>query len=108
MTIWQYTRGAELPAITIDALDANGLPIDFSTGWTFAIKVGEPGKTAVVTASTVVGDAVKPNLTINWSAGALDPLVGGVVYTVQLQATLTATGQDRIYTTQLRVVDAVL
>jgi hypothetical protein len=106
--IWTYTRGAELPAITIDALDVNGLPIDFSTGWTFAVKVGEPGKTAVATAATVTGAPSKPNLTIDWPSNALAALVVGVTYTVQLQATLTATGQDRIYTTQLRVVDAVL
>ena len=39
---------------------------------------------------------------------ALAALVVGVTYTVQLTATLTLTSQDRIYTTQVRVVDAVL
>ena len=106
--IWTYTRGAELPAITIDALDTNGLPIDFSTGWTFSVKVGEPGKTAVATAATVTGASSKPNLTIDWPSNALAALVVGVTYTVQLTATWTLTSQDRIYTTQIRVVDAVL
>jgi hypothetical protein len=77
VTIWNYTAGAELPAITIEALDADGQPINFSSGWTFEVKVGEPGKTAVVTASTVVGAATVPNLTVNWTAGALDSLVVG-------------------------------
>jgi len=106
--IWTYTKGAELPAITIDALDTNGQPIDFSSGWTFAVKVGEPGKTAVATAATVTGASSKPNLTIDWPSNALAALVTGVTYTVQLTATLTLTEQDRIYSTQIRVVDAVL
>lgn len=107
MSIWQYTRGAELPSITIEALDADGLPIDFSTGWTFQVKVGEPGKTALVTTTSVVGAATKPNLTISFAAGVLDPLTIGVTYTVQVACT-NGTGQARIYATQLRVVDAVL
>ena len=85
----------------------NGQPIDFSAGWSFGVKVGEPGKTAVVTASTVVGTGSKPNLTIDWEAGALNALVVGVTYTVQLSCT-NASHPDRIYTTQIRVVDAVL
>lgn len=105
--IWTYTRGAELPAITIEALDADGLPIDFSSGWTFEVKVGEPGKTALVTTTTVVGASVKPNLTVNFAAGALDVLTIGTTYTCQVACT-NGTGQARIYATQLRVVDAVL
>ena len=107
MSVWQYTRGAELPSITIEALDADGLPIDFSTGWTFEVKVGEPGKTALVTTTTVVGAATKPNLTVNFAPGVLDPLTLGVTYTAQVTCT-NAAGQARIYTTQLRVVEAVL
>lgn len=107
MSIWQYTRGAELPAITIEALDADGLPIDFSTGWTFEVKVGEPGKTALVTTTSVVGASVKPNLTVNFAAGALDVLTIGTTYTCQVACT-NGSGQARIYATQLRVVDAVL
>jgi hypothetical protein len=107
MSIWNYTAGAELPAITIEALDADGQPINFSSGWTFEVKVGEPGKTAVVTASTVTGAATVPNLTVNWTAGALDSLVVGTVYTVQIMATNIA-GQSRIYTSQIRIVGAVL
>lgn len=107
MSIWNYTRGAELPSITIEALDTNGQPIDFSTGWTFQVKVGEPGKTAVITATTVVGAATSPNLVVNWTPGVLDTLVTGVTYTVQVKCTATG-GQDRIYSTQVRVTDAVL
>lgn len=107
MTIRNYTRGAELPSPTINALDADSQPIDFSTGWTFEVKVGEPGKTALVTASTVVGSSSKPNLTINFAPGVLDVLTTGVTYTVQVTCTNT-TGQARIYTEQLRVTDAVL
>ncbi len=107
MSIWNYTRGAELPSITIEALDTNAQLIDFSTVWTFVVKVGEPGKTALVTASTVVGAATKPNLTVNFAPGVLDVLTTGVTYTVQVACTNT-TGQARIYTTQLRITDAVL
>lgn len=107
MSIWNYTRGAELPSITIEALDTNGQPINFSTGWTFQVKVGEPGKTALVSASTVVGASSKPNLTVNFAPGVLDVCATGVTYTVQLACT-NPTGQARIYTTQLRVTDAVL
>lgn len=107
MSIWQYTRGAELPSITIEALDADGQPIDFSSGWTFQVKVGEPGKTALVTTTSVGGAAAKPNLTVNFAPGLLDALTTGVTYTCQVACT-NAGGQARIYATQLRVVDAVL
>jgi len=48
-----------------------------------------------------------PNLSVNWTAGALDSLVVGTVYTVQIMATNIA-GQSRIYTSQIRIVGAVL
>lgn len=106
--MWIYTRGAELPSIAIEALDADKQPINFSTGWTFSVKVGEPGKAALVTVTTVTGSGTIPNLLIDWGPGVLDVLVTGVTYTVQLTATSTATGQARVYTTQLRILDAVL
>ena len=108
MSVWQYTRGAELPGITIDAYDSARQPIDFSTGWTFTVKVGEPGKTAVTSAGTVTGAATLPNLTVNWASGALDVLTIGTTYTLQITAHHTASNLDRIYTAQLRIVDAVL
>ncbi len=99
MTI-TYPRGAERPALEIWWVDDDGGLIDFSTGYTFELKLGTPGSTAILTKTTGITGAAgagveptgTPNITVAWAAGELDITPGGYV----LQLVATTGGLDRI------------
>lgn len=95
MTI-EYIKGSELPRPEIFWKDPDGAIRDFSTGWTFIARIGQPGAAALVTKSTGIvgssGAGNTPNLVIQWSANELDIAVA--TYSVDVQATLTSSGES--------------
>lgn len=87
----QITRRVshELPDVGFDWRDDQGALINFSSGYTFSLKIGaDPAAAATVTKTTgFTGAATSPNLTISFAAAELDSLVASVAYTCQLSAT---------------------
>lgn len=102
-----YVLGAELGDLRITWLDEDGDVIDFSSGWTFQLKLG-PAKSAAaaLTKTTgIVGAATAPNLTVAWAAGELDNLTVRN-YVLQVKAT-RPDSKDRIMQGNLRIIGPV-
>lgn len=90
-----YIAGSDLPSLDIDWQDADGNTIDFSSGFTFEVKVGKIGRTAAFTkTSGVTGAATDPNISITWADGELDGLSKGT-WTILVIATRTSDGLQR-------------
>jgi len=111
MTIHYPTPAASLPAAAFSWIDANSNLIDFSTGWTFKMTIGQPPNSAVITKTSgltgyapVVGS---PNLVVSWSPGELTSLTAGR-WTFQITATRTSDGGQRILTGTMKIDEAVL
>lgn len=109
----RYFRTAERPDIKLWLLDDAGNLIDFSTGYTFAFKVGDPGSTAVFTKTSGITGAAgsgtqtsgTPNITISFTAGELDSVPTTRSYTWQLKATTSSL--DRIYQGKITFSDVI-
>ena len=102
------TPAASLPDILFTWEDANGNPIDFSTGWIFRMTIGRPPNPAVITkTSGFNGLTAAPNLRVSWVSGELSSLTPGVWY-FQITATYLASGQARVLTGSLRIDQPVL
>lgn len=108
-----YYQSAERPAVQLWLFDEDGALIDFSTGYTFAFKLGSPGKPAVFTKTAGITGAAgsgtergggTPNVSINFSAGELAALVANS-YTGQLTA--TTGGLDRVFQFGFRIAKVV-
>lgn len=101
----ELVRGAELPETAIWWTDRAGNLIDFSSGYTFTLKLGHAGSAAVHTKTTGITGAAgsgtdptgTPNVSIAWAAGELDA-VAVTSYTAQLTARRTSDSKDRIKT----------
>jgi hypothetical protein len=103
-----YIKGAELPDVAITWNDQDTGLLDFSTGWTFTLKIGTPGQTAALTKSSgISGAATAPNVIIAWAPGELDPLAPGT-YTVDVEARHTVSGKDRKQSFPMTMTAAVL
>lgn len=110
MTV-QYQRGAELPAFALWLTDSAGALIDFSSGYTFELKLGYSTQTAWLTKTAGIVGAVGsgkapagiPNVTVTWSANELDTLPGAY----QWQLTATAATLARVFSGPFRVVDVI-
>lgn len=97
----RYHAGAERPALKLWLQDDDGTLIDFSSGYSFELRVGLPGQTPLLTkTSGIVGAAGAgveptgtPNVTISWTSGELAITVGA--YSWQLKA--TTGGLDRYF-----------
>lgn len=94
-----YTAGAELPDLTLTWRDSAGVLIDFTSAYTFTVKVGVPGSAAVFTKTTgITGAATDPNITIAWATTAeLSTLTVGTTYTGQVIARRTSDSKDRYF-----------
>ena len=97
-----YYLTADRPDIQLWILDDDGALIDFSSGYTFAFKIGIRGQAADLTKTTGITGAAgagtepsgTPNVVIAFTAGELDGLTAGR-YHWQLRA--TTGGLDRVY-----------
>lgn len=104
-----YITGAELADLAVTWQDASGTVVDFSSGWTFQVKVGANlGTAAEFTKTTgITGAATAPNVTIAWAtSGELNDLDAGT-YVVQIAATRTSDSKTRIMHTPLQIVAAL-
>ena len=107
-----YYRTAERPDIKLWLLGDDGALIDFSSGYTFAFKLGDPGSAAALTKSTGITGAAgsgsessgTPNITIAFTTGELDSLTAKP-YAWQLRA--TTGGLDRIYQGSFTLKDVI-
>lgn len=94
-----YVRGAERPTLQLWWVDDTDALIDFSSGYTFSLTIGD-GTTATVTKTSGITGAAgagtnptgTPNIVVAWSASELDIAAGQ--YVAQLVA--TTGGLERI------------
>jgi len=93
----RYYQGAELGDLPFSWYDSDGTVIDFSSGYTFSVKVGVPGAAASFTKTTgITGAATAPNVTIGWATtDELNSLSAGD-YVVQITATRTSDSKTRV------------
>jgi hypothetical protein len=106
-----YKKSADRPACEGWIFDDDGTLIDMSSGYTYSLKIGNPGSAALLTKTTNItgaaGSGVEPtgtpNVTITWVAGELALTPG--VYGVELTA--TASSLDRVFTGSFTVLDVI-
>lgn len=104
----EYYEGAEYPNVEITWLDSAGNIINFSSGWTFTVKIGQAGVAAIVTKTTgITGAQTAPNVTISWAAAELDTL-NPAIYDMDVIARETATSKDRVQTAKLTILASVV
>jgi len=107
-----YFRTAERPDLQFWLLDDDGALINFSTGYTFAWRLGVPGaaasfeKTTGITGAAGAGaePAGTPNILLTFTADELDDVTAGA-YTWQLQA--TSSSLDRFFEGTIRIKDVI-
>jgi len=102
-----YYKGAELPNVLVSWFDSQGAVIDFSTGYTFTVKIGKAGQSALLTKTTgIVGAATEPNITISWNTDDLAAL-NPDTYDMNIIANLTSGNKDRIQSTPITILAIV-
>jgi hypothetical protein len=87
-----YTVGAELPDWQPTWLSSSGEVIDFSTGYSFELRIATDPVTVKTTGIT--GAAAAPNLTVAWASGELPAQPGN--YRGQITARRTSDSKDRV------------
>lgn len=103
-----YIQGAELPDVEITWMDSDGSVIDFSTGWTFTVRIGVLGQPASMEKTDgITGNAVAPNVVVIWDNVELENLPAAA-YALQVIARHTASGKDRKFTDTLTIDPQVL
>ncbi len=111
MTSVSYHATAARPALQLWLLDDDKTLIDFSTGWTFSLKIGAKASTALLTKTTgIVGAAGvgieptgTPNVVITWAAGELN--LPPTEHAWQLTA--TSGGLPRVFEGKIRIDDTI-
>ncbi len=107
-----YYTTAERPTLKLWLLDDDGTLIDFSAGgYTFVLKIGSPGQTALLTKSSGITGAVgagteptgTPNVVVTWTAGEL--AIASGAYSAQLTATITSL--DRVFVFGFEIRDTI-
>lgn len=87
-------EGSDLPDLAISWLDRTGSIIDYSSGYTFTVKVGVEGGAASITkTSNIVGAATSPNILVSWATSEIGTLSAGR-YVIEVIATATD-GRER-------------
>lgn len=98
-----YNAAAELPDATFAWRDDDKNLIDFSSGFSFQLKLSLDGKTADLTkVDGFTGAATDPNVTVSWDVDELSVLAPGP-YSGQLRARRDSDSKDRYLTFSLRV-----
>lgn len=104
-TLEYPTPASSLPDASFRWLDSSGAPINFTTGWTFSMKIGQPPNLYQVVKTTGftggAGANNTANLVVVWGNNELVNLTAGRWY-FQLTATQTSTGKQRILTGSIR------
>lgn len=104
MAALEYIQGSDLPDLTITWKDSSQVLIDFSSGYTFNLKIGNPSSTALITKTTgITGAATDPNVTIAWAtSNELNTLEPGT-YAAHLKATRASDSKDRYMTFDITI-----
>mgnify|MGYP003543996023 CR=1 FL=1 len=106
-----YHRTAERPALHLWLLDDDGDLTDMSSGYTFSLKVGTAGSTALLTKTTNITGAAgagteptgTPNVVGTWTAGELDLTPG----TYAWQLTCTSSSLDRVFAGSISILNTI-
>jgi hypothetical protein len=106
-----YVKTSERPALELWWFDDDGTLVDFSSGYTFSLKVGTRGTTALLTKTTNIAGAAgagveptgTPNVVVTWAAGELAIAAG----TYLAQLTATTGGLDRVIEFDLTITDVI-
>lgn len=107
MTVLRYTSGDELEPIAIIWYEPDGTLYDFTSGWTFTARVGNPGTAALLQKTTgFVGASTAPNLVLSWAAGDLAAIPSGS-YHLDITARLTAGSLDVTRTWVFQILTGV-
>lgn len=107
-----WVRGSELPSAEFWWTNRQKALIDFSSGYTFTLKIGKRGAKALTTKTTGITGAVGsgleptgvPNLTVSWSTTDLD--IAGGDYDLTIVAT-NGSSQDRILYDRITIIEAM-
>lgn len=100
---YTYRKDQELPAIGVEWLDNTGTTIDFSSGWTFSLKLcasTAPSTVVATKTSGISGAASSPNVTIDWSTSDFSTLTAagsGTIYVAHLYARRTSDNKDNVF-----------
>jgi len=108
----RYKRTAERPSAQFWWLSEAGTLIDFSAGYTFTLRIGTIGTTALLTKTSGITGAAGsglqptgvPNLTVDWQAGELNLTPGK--YAVEITATTGGLDRSPLYDT-IEILDVV-
>lgn len=111
MSAVQYASSAERPTLDIWWFDRTDTLIDFSSGYTFSLKIGTAGSAALLTKTSGITGAAgagtapsgTPNVVVAWSAGDLNITPGA--YDAQLTATTSST--DRVLPFRITILDVI-
>jgi hypothetical protein len=90
---FEVTVGSELPDWTFH-WTAGGATIDFSTGYTWTLRVGSSNAGVLEKTSGITGAATDPNVTVVWAAGEWDGVAPGN-YAFTLTPRRTSDSKDR-------------
>lgn len=84
-----YSIGDDLDDLAVFWQATSGAYRDFSTGWSFEIKVGNANGVNFTTANVTgqVGSSTVPSLVVAWAAGTLDTITAVGDYYVQVRCT---------------------
>lgn len=94
-----YFRGDELPAFVAEITE-NGSVTDYSSGYTFAVKIIDIAGTVVLTKSAGITGSLG-EVTTQWAAAELDISPGA--YTVQLSTVRASDGYDETFQTPMKI-----
>ena len=104
-TLEYPTPAASLPDASFLWLDNTGSPIDFSTGWTFSMKIGSPPGGAIIIKNSgfygLTSTNGSANLVVRWANNELSSLHSGRYY-FQITATQISSGAQRVLTGSIR------
>lgn len=104
-TLEYPTPAASLPNANFLWLDSSGNPLDFSTGWSFSMKIGQPPNAYKIAKSSgffgLTSNNGSSNLVVTWGNNELSSLSSGRWY-FQITATQTSNGAQRILTGSIK------
>lgn len=111
MSALRYYATADSPVLQMWVYDDNDDLIDFSSGYTFVFKIGNPGETALLTKSSgITGDVGAgeeptgtPNIVITFTAGQLALAPG----TYSWNLTATSASLDRVFGGAITILDTI-
>lgn len=101
--MFSYRKDQELPALPVTWKDRDGAIRDFSSGWTFTVKIALADAPAVVLAtksSGITGAATAPNVLIDWAVTDWDNLTAsaaGIKYVAHIYARRNADSKDAVF-----------